>query len=679
MNGKGIKSKRLLLILISGFFAMQAANAAPAEMAPPLLDDPPGQRQDDPDPEPVPTALPPEPRQRASITLSPDPLHGAPPYTAVLHGSIYDGADCVTFQLNTGDGVALPLSCPSDETFQFTARHTYETAGTFYAQAAMTLNDGETVTSPTQTVVVARPQPVALPAQLSWWGVWLLAVGLAAAATLWCYRQTGRWRRWGLAGIGLLLITAVPPFSYLPDPLGILWGLGGGYVEDSRLPFANRFVMDDATRTLRPYLDGLIGQTGLDPLHSTQPLARYSFARVTLDLSGRTDVAVNFHYADGSQRQYAIPLSHPRAFVGAFYRRAWRYDGLARLRAEHRPLGDIPWSAQPPDPPRLLYTIQPDWVTRYGLFGYLDPPRLQWSPDGRSFFWLAPGDRSLWHASLAGEPRLVAQDVNTAVWSSDGKMHIFTRLSRDAQPTTTLYRARENEAPRVWLTVPDRIRPYAGPSGVWYAAGEQLWLASYDAGQAEPIRPLPSAAPGAPLHLSPDEQQVAYGCQTAEFGLLDLCLMGAAGTQRFELGARGMALAWHPDGQTLAVGYQRHQPVAELNEPAWVALIALNETGDGAMQRQIQVAPEGTVGSIAWRPGEKQLLVQTYPFSGRRMVLADLEAATAVDLSQPRWDAIVALHPDGKTLLLSNGRGGFWRSKLPPEPALYSISGGTSR
>jgi hypothetical protein len=671
-----------LLTLILSLSALQAIQIAPVETAAPLSGDPSGQNQVESTPGPVPTPpLPPELHQHAYVTLSPDPLHGTPPYTAVLNGSTNDSDGCVTLQVYTGDGTALPLPCPANAPLQFTVHHTYETAGTFYAQAVMTLADGETVTSPTQTIVVATPQPVDLPARVLWWGVWLLTVGLATAAAFWCYRQTGRWRRWGLAGIGLLLITAVPPFSYLPDPLGILWGLRGGYVEDNRLPFANRFVMGDATRMLRPYLNGLIGQTGLDPLDPVQPLVHYSFEQISVDAWGRADVEVNFHYADGSQRQYAIPLSHPRSLAGHFYHRQWRYDGLARLRAEHRPLGDIPWSAQPPDPPQLWHTIQPDWATRYGQYSYLEPPQMQWSPDGQAFFWLSPGDRSLWRASLSGEPQLVAQDVGMAGWSADGELLVFTRLSHEnGTPMTTLYGVAEDKPPHAWLVMPSWVRPYAGPSGIWYAAEEQLWLVPYGEEQAEQIRPLPAAVPEGPLRLSPDEQSVAYGCRAAEANLFDLCVQGDTGAGRFELGAGSpaLSLSWRPDGQTLAIGYQRHQPLAELNEPAWVLLIALNEAGDGVIQQRIQVAPQGTVGSIAWRPGEGQLLVQTYPYNGRRIVLVDLESATAVDLSQPRWDAIVALHPDGETLLFSNGHGGFWRSKLPPEPLFYSTSGGTN-
>jgi hypothetical protein len=36
----------------------------------------------------------------------------------------------------------------------------------------------------------------------------------------------------------------------------------------------------------------------------------------------------------------------------------------------------------------------------------------------------------------------------------------------------------------------------------------------------------------------------------------------------------------------------------------------------------------------------------------------------ARDLSQPHWDAWFALMPDGKSILLSNGRGGLWRADV---------------
>lgn len=625
-------------------------------------------------PPPAPMAtpiLPPALQAQAFVNLGSEALHGVPPFTAVFRGNISYQANCAAIVLDTGDGHRVPLACPADETTQFTLRHTYETAATYYAQAIMQLADGTTVSSPTQTVVVAVPQPVEATARILWWSTWLLTVGLAAAAAWWCARRARRWRGWGLAGIGLLLITAVPPFSYLPDPLGLWWSWRGGYVEDTQLPFANRFVQGEATAALRPYLDGLIGQTGLDPLHPTEPLAGYSFGRVTLDQQLRTDVAVNFHYADGSQCHYAVPLSHPAALLGRFYRHNWHYDGLARLRAEHRPLGDETLLTDAPlSTPQRLHAIQTDWATRYGQFGYLEPAQMQWSPDGQAFFWLAPGDGSLWWGSLSKEPWMVADGVSMATWAANGEL-LYTQLTPESLPSTIIYQVAEPGSAERWLAVSGRIRPYANQTGLWYATDEQLWFVAYGADAAEAVRPLPQAAPGTPLQLSPDEQWVAYSCLTAESDAAALCLLGPDGRQTVDLNAAPIVLAWQPGTQRLAVGYQPFSPFGGQDEPAWLDIIALDETGQAQRRQHIQIAPQGPVGSIAWLPDGK-LLVQTFPYNGRRLLLVEAATARVADLTQPRWDAFFALHPNGQTLLLHNGRGVFWQSQLLGETAVQA-------
>ena len=65
----------------------------------------------------------------------------------------------------------------------------------------------------------------------------------------------------------LLLFTFVPPLTLFPNPVGLVWRTRGGYSYDPNLPFRNLFVVSgEPTVKLRPYLDRLIGQTGLDPL-----------------------------------------------------------------------------------------------------------------------------------------------------------------------------------------------------------------------------------------------------------------------------------------------------------------------------------------------------------------------------------------------------------------------------
>jgi hypothetical protein len=671
-----------------------------------------------PGPQPTP-ALPPEVTQPARIDLPPAPLHGPPPYQATLSGSVTNGRSCQSLTITPGDGTSHALPCLAETGGRFSLDHTYQTAGTYYARAVMTLNDGQTVHSNSQTVVVAPEPPTDWTAVFIWWSLWLLLVGLAAVGFVICYRRDDRWRRWGLLGIGLLLITAVPPFSYLPDPLGIVWALRGGYVEDSRLPLANRFVLrENGSEQLRPYLNGLLGQTGLDPLHPTEPMTGYSFGHTYAHTWGQADVEVVFHYADASSYRYSVPLSHPRAVWGHFYRGDWRYDGLARLRAEHRPLGDIPLAAEPVlATPERLHTIPTDWYTRYGQLGYARESRLGWSPSGQAAFWLGSiADRTaeLWLLPLDGEPQKITGTATDAFWSPVNDTLFYLHYERQERflgihesVSTTLYRLPPGERPQRWLTWPTWLQPTAGPSGIWYITEGQLWLLPYDSDTPQAIRPLPRSPNRIPTYVSPDEQWLVGYCGAGEGFYVNLCLLttepsewqqplpltdgreaglGAARPLGDQL-ASVVAVSWRPDGKMLALAQLgKTGSNVRLLEPTELLLYDLRDTAKPLPQpRRVSVTPShdaillvsepdwphrervdppAGVNILGWLPDGERLLLQTYPAGGRRLILVDGVAETAVDLSQPRWDALFALHPDGETLLLSNGRGSFWRSQL---------------
>lgn len=85
---------------------------------------------------------------------------------------------------------------------------------------------------------------------------------------------------------------------------------------------------------------------------------------------------------------------------------------------------------------------------------------------------------------------------------------------------------------------------------------------------------------------------------------------------------------------------------------------------DGAVERQIPLAQNGSAAPPQWTPDGKRLFVQTFPFHGRRIFTIDVASGEVLDLSQPRWDAWFSLTPDGKRLLLTHGRGGFWTSEV---------------
>ena len=111
-------------------------------------------------------------------------------------------------------------------------------------------------------------------------GAWIATLFIVVFAFVWLRRKSRHTRNIEYTMIALELISFVTPFSY-HQPGRTRVGDVGNYAYDPRLPFVNRFVIaGDPTATLRPLLDGLVGQTGLDPLDPVQPLARYEFVQV---------------------------------------------------------------------------------------------------------------------------------------------------------------------------------------------------------------------------------------------------------------------------------------------------------------------------------------------------------------------------------------------------------------
>ncbi|KPV47734.1 hypothetical protein SE17_41860, partial [Kouleothrix aurantiaca] len=175
-------------------------------------------------------------------------------------------------------------------------------------------------------------------------GELLLLAALAQPAVL----RLPRMRRWLAALVALVLVSFVPPFSYLPTPLGAYY-LVRGYSYDPRKPFVNRFATlgTDPVPLVAARLDQLIGKTGLDPLDAQSPLVRYELVRVVTEPAGSmATVEAQLHYADGSQRSYPIATQQ----YGASPR--VETTGVDRLLAEHRALPGLP-AADAASPLRL--------------------------------------------------------------------------------------------------------------------------------------------------------------------------------------------------------------------------------------------------------------------------------------------------------------------------------------
>jgi Tol biopolymer transport system component len=111
-------------------------------------------------------------------------------------------------------------------------------------------------------------------------------------------------------------------------------------------------------------------------------------------------------------------------------------------------------------------------------------------------------------------------------------------------------------------------------------------------------------------------------------------------------------MAWSPDGTRLAIVSR------DLNNLRPVELIIASRAG--VEQLRVEVAPRDVTDAPQWAPDGGAVFIQTFPQDGRRIIAVDLASRQVIDLSREHWDAYFALMPDGRRLLLNNGRGDFW-------------------
>lgn len=633
-------------------------------------------------PSPQPTALP---APYVSLSLPPWPLTGPPPFTASLsadlYGDLLQTAPCQSVHWEFGDQGSETQPCPAgaEQPYRLQARHTYVKAGTYHPRVRVRLSNGQEVESNTQTLVVAVPQPVFPTQEALRWALWGLSLSGAAVLGVWLRRQAGPIKVVGYGLLALSLITFVPPFSYLPNPLGLYWAWNGSYHYDPRLPFVNRFVIaGDPTSVLRPFLDGLIGQTGLNPLDPARPLARYEFVGVSFsELYRVVQVETRLTYEGGAQRTYLIPLYQDSDIFG-FYRANWRYDGLGRLRTEHRELPGTPFATSERQihlglPQRL--SLHPDAeqldAANPANWGPMGSPwqHLVWSPQGDAFLavrWATYEQRDLWLVKLNGSPPLrIAQDVDGYHWSPDGRFIVFTHAPQHRADQARVFAARRDGGEAQEITRLESLDfPGLNAEGVWYPWQGGLWLAPYDGSPPRQIAPLPDLRGAASLpelspwgegkwvRPAPDGRRIAYACGA------ELCLQDRDGGNRTRVGVMAREVSWSPDGVRLAAVAWG----SKNEEPAHLSLIRR----DGSVEREWAIAPDGPVDVPQWTPDGRRIFIQTFPFGGRRILTVDVASGEVLDLSRPRWDAWFALTPDGTGMLLSNGRGGFWLSKVLP-------------
>ncbi len=209
----------------------------------------------------------------------------------------------------------------------------------------------------------------------------------------------------------VLVFGFVPPLSVLPNPIGVVWRMVGGYSYDPNLPFKNMWIVrGDPIPKLRPHMDRLIGQVGLDPLDPVQPLARYAFERIIQPRDTRFMlVTTRFVYADGSNRVYDVPMAYPLLGDFGFSFSYWLDDGLERLRSQHVALPGQPFATESSpirlgDAVRLKLSPQADRLDAvnpaHWLWSGNRLQRLVWSPQGDAFLMVEQrSDRTQLRAS----------------------------------------------------------------------------------------------------------------------------------------------------------------------------------------------------------------------------------------------------------------------------------------
>lgn len=507
--------------------------------------------------------------------------------------------------------------------------------------------------------------------------------------------------------LALVLFSFVSPFSYAPNPLGLHYLLRGNYRYDPHSPFVNRFATlgtPDPTSALTAKLDRLLGQTGLDPLDPQQPLVGYRVREITTGRPSWLDTeyaeaSVEFRYAGGATRIYQIPVWQYNTGFDLSGTKGWRYTGLDRLFTDHLALPYLPFATADSAPavgmPRPVASAPPISPRQALSWSSItDDPRLRLrpAPNGHSFLLHQQNNRAggpLWLIALDGAAaRAITDRALDAAWSADGRI-AFLRCPDLCVAGGRFDLVVADPASGEQRTLgKGRARSLTIVGGVAYLLDDEaLWRQPLDGGATERLAAVPGVSVWSPagLAVAPDTARIAYACNG------DLCLSDPSGTGTTRVGLgypqpRGgppgiqtpilpdaiaepivatnrtstlasLGFAWSPDGSRLAIATGTY-PGGDRGPELWIVDRA------GRALSRLPIGPNGTTGEPTWTPDGQTILLNTFPRGGRRIVAIDVAAGRATDLSQPRWDTFASPTPDGNSLLLWNGRGGFWLAPL---------------
>ncbi len=644
--------------------ATQAAQAVAATLVADYLAHPPS-----------PTPRPPVP---ASLLIMQDVralgsvpgFRGPPPFTVPLAGLMItdprNPVTCRSWHWDWGDGTTDDVPCTRVPNTDYGAqpgvivRHIYQQSGSYDINTQVTLANGQVQAQGGPHILVAAGlPPVEDHTQRNWilWGVALLGA-IGALVMLFRVRRVRRWR-WVGAGVVLLAVwTYLPPFSFVPNPLGLVWNLAGGYTYALDLPFANGFVIaNDPTSTLAGGLEPLIGQTGLDPLDPVQPLIGYQFESVRLISQYDTLVRTRFIYADSSSRTYDLPAYADHSFYRGYWFASWNNDTLGRARADQQDMGvTLPTGGVAPvvgTPVRLALPPAADDLDTRSAANWILPgvdegafrQRLVVAPGGDAFLVSAATSpyspaRDLWLVRLDGTaPLRLARATLDYGWTPDGQQVVYV-TEETGNPVSVVNRdgSGVHELARPGLPA----LPGMTADGIWTLAGSGVRITAFSGGD-HPGPALRGPNPANPIHPGPDGQAVAYHCGDR------WCVEDTTGGQLVTVQGGGNALVWSPDGQRFALA---------LPNPLVYAR-------GGRLLGILPVSPAHSPNQLQWSPDSRYLFASVFPdINSRRLLALDTQTAAAWDLTVPHWDPWFALWPDGGSVLLANGRGGFWRAPL---------------